>query len=100
MVDHALHDTTIIVKYNRNTMKPKRNKVRFYSTNPDIPDRDINDDDIIKMIKKKLHVNKFWREDKPNTIKKYRKSDTTKKYSELNPIQKRKIDAILKRNKR
>jgi hypothetical protein len=87
---YGVHVQPSIVKYNRNTMKPKRNKVRFYSTNPDIEDRDINDDDIIKMIKKKLHVNKFWKEKQDRPIR---------KYSELSTTEKRKIDAILKRNK-
>ena len=68
----------------------KKTKLKFYSTNPNVQDRPINDNDLLRKMKQILTPN--------NWVKKRKKR--VRKYSELNADEKLHIDEILKRNKR
>ena len=67
----------------------KKNNLKFFSTNPNIQDRPMDERDTLHFLKNLLRPkNKFWRKKK------------VKKFSELSAESKKHINEILKRNKR
>ena len=65
-----MHDRLSIVKYNTSTMRKK--KLNFYSTNPNIPDRPMNDRDLLNKMKSILQpIQNSWSKRRKERVRKY-----------------------------